>query len=114
MSRPDALMNIVGSRSFVNALSCPRCGAEADPGALVKHCPCGGPYFARYDLRGLNHAVSRDVFKNRHSPLWRFFELLPIREPANAVTLGEGSTPILSLDTLASEFGLGSLFNGCT
>ena len=41
--------------------------------------------------------------------MWRYFEVLPVRDPANVVTLGEGYTPLLRADRLRREIGCGPL-----
>jgi threonine synthase len=41
-----------------------------------------------------------------HSGLWRYRELLPVRDPGNRISLGEGTTPLFSLDWLSSELDL--------
>jgi threonine synthase len=42
--------------------------------------------------------------------MWRFHELLPVWDPAQVITLGEGGTPLLKVGNLARELGLGHLF----
>jgi threonine synthase len=42
--------------------------------------------------------------------MWRYLELLPLDEPARAVSLGETITPIVKAARLASELGLKNLF----
>ena len=41
--------------------------------------------------------------------MWRYFELMPVREEANVVTLGEGFTPILKAERLGSDLGCSDL-----
>lgn len=41
--------------------------------------------------------------------MWRYFEMLPVKEEKNVVSLGEGMTPIVQLNNLASCCGLSSL-----
>jgi threonine synthase len=42
--------------------------------------------------------------------MWRWFELLPVTDASNVVTLGEGSTPLLPAARLASELGVRQLY----
>jgi len=42
--------------------------------------------------------------------LWRYHELLPIRNSENIVSLGEGATPLIKAYRLASKLGLRSLY----
>ena len=41
--------------------------------------------------------------------MWRYFEMLPVKEEKNIVSLGEGMTPLHQLNNLASHFSLSSL-----
>jgi threonine synthase len=41
--------------------------------------------------------------------MWRYHEVMPVRAPANVLTLGEGMTPILSGDRLAARYGLAGI-----
>jgi len=41
--------------------------------------------------------------------MWRYFEMLPVKEEKNIVSLGEGMTPLFQLNHLVSRFGLSSL-----
>jgi threonine synthase len=42
--------------------------------------------------------------------MWRYRELLPIKDESNVVTLGEGFTPIIRLRKAVDSFGLKNLF----
>ena len=42
--------------------------------------------------------------------LWRYAPLLPVRDPANVVTLGEGWTPLLRAGRLGAALGCDNLF----
>ncbi len=61
---------------------------------------------ARYDLDGIARAARREGLAGRVASMWRYTEFLPLDNPANAVTLGEGWTPILPLERLGAELGL--------
>jgi threonine synthase len=64
------------------------------------------PLFAKYDF---TQYVDKEVLLGRQASLWRYFEFLPVLDPANIVTLGEGMTPLLNLDNLAKQFGINNL-----
>lgn len=67
---------------------------------------CQSPLLVDYDLReGLN----KETLQGREATMWRYHELLPLFDPGNKVSLGEGMTPILKLDRLAKEFGFNTL-----
>ena len=42
--------------------------------------------------------------------MWRWHELLPLRNPANRITLGEGDSALLNAPRLASQAGVRELF----
>ena len=40
---------------------------------------------------------------------WRYFEMLPVKDPKNIISLGEGFTPILPLKKLSDKYGYPSI-----
>lgn len=57
----------------------------------------GRPLLARYDLETIRDTFTPDVVRNRRErSMWRFHEVLPINTLDEAVSLGEGLTPLLS------------------
>jgi threonine synthase len=42
--------------------------------------------------------------------MWRWRELLPVHDPENKITLGEGDTPLLHARNLGDELGLAQLY----
>jgi threonine synthase len=92
---------------FLTHLECTRCNRTFDAEALHGACPEDGrPLYPRYDLEAIAGAVRREDLVGREASLWRYREFLPVREPAGAVTLGEGWTPLAPLTRLAREWGL--------
>jgi threonine synthase len=86
-------------------LICTRCGTTYERDLRVNVCArCGGALFARYHERHL----SRDAMCSADRPrtIWRWHELMPVEDPANIVSLGEGGTPLLAADRLAAPHGL--------
>src|SRR5438132_2464736 len=85
--------------SYLRSLECTACGRGFDAGAVHGVCPvCGKVLFARYDLAELKNALVPDDFRGRSWDMWRYRELLPVRDEANVVTLGEGMTPLLRVN----------------
>ena len=87
-------------------LHCTRCGTTYERDARVNVCAqCGGALFPRY------HAVAldRDAAAGRARSIWRWHELMPVEEPENVVSLGEGGTPLLRADRLGPRFGFRDL-----
>ena len=93
--------------SFVTHLECARCGARADHRAQAHLCgACAGPLLVRYDLERMKSSVPRNVLYGRRASLWRYRELLPLEQADNAVSLGEGNTPLYEMPVLGSRLGL--------
>jgi threonine synthase len=63
----------------------------------------------RYDLGKLAGAVKKNDLTARPSSLWRYKELLPVKEEENIVTLGEGMTPLIPLARIGGRLGLRNL-----
>jgi len=85
--------------SYLRSLECTACGRELDAGGVHAVCPaCGKVLFARYDLAELRNALVPEDFRSRSWDMWRYRELLPVRDEANVVTLGEGMTPLLRVN----------------
>jgi len=71
---------------------------------------CGKPLFARYDLDAAGEAVSPSDLVGREASMWRYWELLPVKERKNVGSLGEGWTPLTHVDRLGGEVGLPDLW----
>ncbi|MCX7624374.1 MAG: threonine synthase [Thermomicrobium sp.] len=97
--------------SALVALHCSECGTALSPDALHGTCPrCGGVLLARYDLEGARRTFHPDALSTRPRTLWRYAELLPVRDPRHRITLGEGGTPLLPAPRLARSLGLERLW----
>ena len=80
--------------TFLTHLECTRCGETYSADTLRTTCPKDGkPLYPRYDLESARRSVRREELAGRVASLWRYRELLPLRDDANLVTLGEGWTP---------------------
>lgn len=95
-------------RSWLAFLECTACSARYDADGLLNTCPaCGKVLYARYDLDGLKRAMDPSSFATRRWDLWRYAELLPVRDESQVVSLGEGMTPILPVNpAVAARLGL--------
>ncbi len=95
--------------SSLSHLECSRTGDRHDADEVQGVSTVGAPLLARYDLAQVRASVTPQDIAGRPNDLWRYHELLPVRDPANVVTLGEGMTPLLSLPTYGAEMGLPGL-----
>lgn len=96
--------------SFLADLECPQCGLRYDADAVQSFCrDCNSPLLTRYDLKAVREHVDRDRMKERARGMWRWRELLPVRDPKNIVHLGEGDTALLHLPNLGRALGVAHL-----
>jgi threonine synthase len=85
-------------RSYLSHLECTACGLRHDAERLQTVCTaCGKVLFARYDLDAVRQAVRPSDFAGRRWDMWRYWELLPVRDAANVISLGEGLTPLVEV-----------------
>jgi threonine synthase len=93
--------------SYLSHLDCTACGDRVEADALHRTCPsCGKVLFARYDLAALRADMPAPALEGRAWDLWRYRELLPIRDDRFARSLGEGGTPLLATESAAAGVGL--------
>jgi len=93
--------------STITHLECSKCGEKYSHEKLQNLCVCGGPLLARYDLAKAAHTLRREALKSRPATMWRYAEVLPARE---AVSLGEGMTPVIHARRLGARMGLDALY----
>ncbi|GHJ42919.1 threonine synthase [Catellatospora sp. TT07R-123] len=91
---------------YLTHLECPRCGSRHDAHRLQNLCACGSPLLARYDLAAVAQAVEPAGLAGRPADLWRYRELLPVREARHVATLGEGWTPLWHAPAYGARIGL--------
>jgi len=97
--------------SFLSHLQCAFCGQEREADRLWNLCPtCDKPLLARYDLERARRVVRREAIARREATLWRYGELLPVRDPHHALCLGEGWTPLIHATRLGQAVGFANLF----
>ena len=65
------------------------------------------PLYAKY---GSLYRISKSLLPDRAASLWRYFEFLPVLNPENVVSLGEGFTPILQLSNLGKDHEIPNLY----
>ena len=86
----------------VTHLECANCGLRHEAGVLQNLCvECGKPLLVRYDLEKAAKTITLESL-NQTSSLWRYREVLPVENPENIVSFGEGWTPLLKVDRLAA------------
>ncbi|MCK8502796.1 MULTISPECIES: threonine synthase [Myxococcus] len=88
-------------------LDCTKCDRTYAPGAVLNLCTsCGAPLFARYDLERAAKTLRREALATRERSMWRYHEVMPVADPAQRLSLGEGWTPLLATPRLATRLGM--------
>ncbi|MEP7147256.1 MAG: threonine synthase [Acidobacteriota bacterium] len=88
----------------VTHLECALCGLRHEANKLQNLCvECGKPLLVRYDLEKAAATITPDALASRESSLWRYREVLPVENPDNIISFGEGWTPLLKAGRLAEK-----------
>jgi threonine synthase len=97
--------------SYLLNLECPSCDKVFSAEIIQTYChECNTPLLARYDLDNARNQLDRDEYRNRQGGMWKWHELLPVREFEYISSFGEGDTPLLSIERVGAKFGLSQLF----
>jgi threonine synthase len=78
-------------QSYLTHLECTYCKETFSVDEPHRTCrECGKVLYPRYDLKKVRSALDRDMLKDRPANMWRYYEVMPILDERNIVTLGEG------------------------
>jgi len=90
---------------------CPACQYREPYERPLMACPsCGGEWLdARYDYSSLRENWA-ERFANRPFTLWRYWDVLPLKDEANILTMGEGGTPLLHATNLGLMLGRPNIY----
>lgn len=96
---------------YATHLKCRSC-THSIPLDLNYSCPqCGGILEVIYDYVALDRSKVLTTFtQSPPNSLWRFAPLLPVKDPVNMISLGEGNTPLLLAKRLGQELGVPALY----
>jgi threonine synthase len=95
---------------YVERIECWESGeAYSVEGAVTGAWPAGDFPQVHYDLARIRKEFDRDSLTHGVASLWRYAPLLPVDDPNNAVTLGEGWTPLLPVPELGATLGCTNL-----
>jgi threonine synthase len=95
--------------SHLSHLECSRTGSRYDADVVQGLSADGAPLLARYDLDAVRAAVTPAEIGSRRPDLWRYHEVLPVRDAQHVTTLGEGMTPLLPLPAYGARIGVPGL-----
>ena len=90
-------------------LACSRCNKEYDSALLHNLCDCGGPLWVNYDLNTIQSQWRKEDLHSALSTMWRYDPVLPAAL-SEAVTLGEGWTPLIRARALGKTVGAHNLW----
>lgn len=87
-------------------LECIHCGYQEPFERPLHQCPrCGEGWLdVIYDYDSVAQ-IWPEALRDRPPTMWRYRELLPLRDDANCVTMGEGGTPLLRAVNLGLMLG---------
>ncbi|OKS87125.1 hypothetical protein RG47T_2584 [Mucilaginibacter polytrichastri] len=86
-------------------MQCPECGTIHNAALVNTVCineACKSTLFAQYNL---STGISKTILQGRPATMWRYQEFLPVIDPKNIITLGEGFTPIIPIENLKQFTG---------
>ncbi|MBO0831560.1 MAG: threonine synthase [Actinobacteria bacterium] len=95
--------------SALSHLECSRTRERYDADVVQTLSSAGAPLLARYDLDQVRASVSPAELATRPPTLWRYREVLPVRDPQSIVSMGEGMTPLTPLPTYGAKIGVPGL-----
>ncbi len=61
-------------------------------------------------MASASEAMTPEVMASRGPTMWRYREVLPVRDGDHIVTLGEGGTPLVHAERLGEKLGMANLF----
>jgi threonine synthase len=92
--------------SYLSHLECSRTGERYDADEVQGVSAAGAPLLARYDLERVAATLDRADLATRGASLWRYHEVLPVRDERFVATMGEGWTPIVDLPAYGRSVGM--------
>lgn len=90
--------------------NCINCGFKFESKKVEYYCPkCNDLLEIIYDMEELKNYVSKEKFERRSLSVWRYKELLPIKDSSKIVSLGEGGTTLHECKNLCKLFNAKNL-----
>ena len=92
--------------NFVTHMECSLTGETYKAATVQGLSKAGRPLLVRYNLEELSKSITKDELARRKGGFWRFREFLPVKETKNVISLGEVTTPIMSLPETSKRLGV--------
>ncbi len=87
-------------------LQCRECKKEYESSFKYICEECFGPLDVKYQYSN----ISKNAFSGREHTYWRYYELLPIQNKSNIVSINAGMTPLVKAEKLGQKLGLNNLY----
>lgn len=96
--------------NYFIGLECTYCDKTYSGDKPIRTCHnCDKVLYPQYDLDKARKHLDRSKFSSRIASMWRYFEIMPVQNESNIVSLGEGFTPLLEANRLAESIGMSKL-----
>jgi threonine synthase len=93
---------------IIQSLVCRECKKEYKPQFRYICEECFGPLDVTYIYP---NTISKEIFESRNEKTyWRYFELLPIKDKNNIISINSGFTPLQKSSNLSKDLQLKSLY----
>ncbi|MFW9850514.1 MAG: threonine synthase [Candidatus Thorarchaeota archaeon] len=89
---------------------CAKCGKEYTDDNVPPNDKCGGRIDVFHNLELIRETLTKQVLESRKGGLWKYFELMPLKQRESIITLGEGGTPLVKSTRLAHHLGMSSFY----
>ncbi|MGB9635253.1 MAG: threonine synthase [Candidatus Micrarchaeia archaeon] len=84
---------------FTIGYKCMQCGKTFDKEPMYKCTDCGGPLEVMYDYEKIKAHFVPSQFRYMPPKHMKYYFALPLKNPHNAITMGEGGTPLIRIGT---------------
>ena len=97
--------------SYAEYLECTKCQKTYDYITPYRTCnDCGKVLYVRYDINKAKVNFDRNILSKRINSMWRYFEMMPVKNESNIVSLGEGMTPLLHAPNLGKSLNCSQIY----
>jgi len=111
MSLNKPYKNLTNMTYYLSNLRCSKCRKTFLASQQQTFCQdCSAPLIAEYDLQSASRELDRDLLGTLPKGMWRWKDLLPVQNPDQIVSLGEGDAPLLHSIHLGPRLELANLF----
>jgi threonine synthase len=90
-------------------IECSYCGSRFESETDGSCAKCGGPGVITIDHASVGKDRAAEILSDEPTALWRYLDLLPIRDSYNIISLGEGGTELIESSRLAQRLRIDSL-----